>query len=408
MAAIKVFYVWQANRSQKCHRRFIRDAARNACKRITLVRSNDFHVTLEEAAAVRPGMCDVPNSTLRKIDECDLLLADLTYVATSAERDRQTRTLRQLSSPAVMLPVGYALHAKGPSRLVGVKNESFGGPDDRLLDVRRRWIVDYSLQPGAVDDRAYLHERNVLSRKLEGVMLTAMHQQQEIGRKLPAERQFLEIRAQFESEVLAGAFPGTDGTSAALAVILAAGEAVDREPKQLASSLTAEGQFDEVQVGGESASGFTAESVIDVTSGGVLRAVSTENLNAHRAGFPLPPGASGMIPANMLERNVILAVHEFCRLLTAVDVPPPWQLGISLLGIDAFTLVVGPGERSDVFDGPKLSADPLIVPDDEIVATPEDVARLLKGTFDCIWREFGLGYSRNYDVEGNWNRRIMA
>ena len=35
-------------------------------------------------------MCDVPNSTLRKIDECDLLIADLTYVATSDEIDRET------------------------------------------------------------------------------------------------------------------------------------------------------------------------------------------------------------------------------------------------------------------------------------------------------------------------------
>ena len=154
--------------------------------------------------------------------------------------------------------------------------------------------------------------------------------------------------------------------------------------------------------------GFTAETTVEITGGGVLRAAQTENLNAHRAGFPLPPGAAGMIPSNTLERNVILAVHQYCRLLHEIECPLPWQLGISLLSIHEFTMIVGPGERSDVFDGEKLSADPLTIRDYEAVATRENVARLLKENFDGIWREFGLGYSRNYDIEGNWNRESMA
>lgn len=53
MASVKVFYVWQSNRSQRCHRRHTREAAWDACQRITLVWPNDFHVTLEEAAVAR-------------------------------------------------------------------------------------------------------------------------------------------------------------------------------------------------------------------------------------------------------------------------------------------------------------------------------------------------------------------
>ncbi|MCH7714395.1 MAG: hypothetical protein IIC99_12315 [Chloroflexi bacterium] len=194
---------------------------------------------------------------------------------------------------------------------------------------------------------------------------------------------------------------------AAIAITVVPANSVKRDLGRLASAMReAAVPFDELVTGGQSVTGFTTETTVEMTSGGVLRAACTGNLNARRAGFPLPPGAAGMIPSNTLERNVVLAVHQYCRLLHDIECPLPWQLGISLLGIHEFTMVVGPGERSDVFDGKKLPADPLIVQDYDAVATRENVARLLKGTFDCIWREFGLGYSRNYDVKGNWTAKL--
>lgn len=408
MPRVKVFYAWQAYRSQRCNRRTIRDAARDACERITLVRSNNFKVMLEEAPVVVPGMCDVPNSTLRKIDDCDLMLADLTFVATTDEADRESETVQKSSDPTVLLQLGYAAHTKGLSRLVGVKNEIYGGPTDQLLDARQRWIVSYSLAPGEIDKRAIFRAQKILSRKLEGVLLTAMHQQEDNRSKPPTDRRFLEVRSQFEAEIAAGKVPRMEDQPAAVAVTILPTKPVDLQPERIADAMNAADiPFDELHSGPQSVAGFTAESTIDVTATGVLRAVLTENLNAQRAGFPLPPGAAGMIPSNTLERNVILAVHRCCRLLHKLNVPRPWQMGISLLNVHEFTMIVGPGERSDVFDRPALPTDPLIIADFETVDTPENVARFLKGTFDCVWREFGLGYSRNYDIEGNWNRNVM-
>jgi hypothetical protein len=408
MPTVKVFYAWQAYRSQRCHRRLIRDAARDACERITLVRSNNFKVTLEEAAVVVPGMCDVPNSTLRKIDDCDLMLADLTFVATTDELDRETKIAGKLSDPTVLLQLGYAARSKGASRLVGVKNEIDGGPSDQLLDVRRRWIVSYSLAPTETDKRTIYRAQKMLSRKLEGVLLTAMHQQDEIDSKPPTDRRFLEVRSQFETDIIGGTMPLMEDQPAAVAVTIMPAKPIDIQPERIAEVMNAADiPFDELHSGPQSVAGFTAESTIDVTASGVLRAVLTENLNVQRAGFPLPPGAAGMIPSNTLERNVILAVHRCCQLLHKLKVRRPWQMGISLLNIHEFTMVVGPGERSDVFDRRELSTDPLIITDFETVESPENVARFLKGTFDSVWREFGLGYSRNYDIEGNWNRNVM-
>jgi len=408
MPTVKVFYAWQAYRSQRCHRRLIRDAARDACERITLVRSNNFKVTLEEAAVVVPGMCDVPNSTLRKIDECDLLLADLTFVATTDEADRETETAGKSSDAGVLLQLGYAVHSKGASRLVGAKNEIYGGPTDQLLDVRRRWIVSYSLATTETDKRAIYRAQKMLSRKLEGVLLTAMHQQDENRNKPPTDRRFLEVRSQFETDIAAGTIPRMEDQPAAVAITILPVKPVDIQPERIVEVMNATDiPFDELHLAPQSVTGFTAESAIDVTAAGVLRAVLTENLNAQRAGFPLPPGAAGMIPSNTLERNVILAVHRCCQLLHKLKVRRPWQMGISLLNILEFTMIVGPGERSDVFDRRELLTDPLIVTDFETVDTPDNVARFLKGTFDCVWREFGLGFSRNYGIEGNWNRNVM-
>lgn len=408
MATVKLFFAWQAYRAQRSHRRLIRDAAADACERISLVRSNNFKVQLEEAPVVVPGMCDVPNSTLRKIDDCDLVLADLTYVATTDEGDRESETIRQISDPTVLTQLGYAARAKGLDRLIGVKNDVHGGPDDQLLDAKRRWIVNYSLKTADADRVSIHRAQKTLSRKLEGVLLTALHQQDDEDRKQPTDRKFREVRAQFEADVAAGSVPRMEDKPAAFTVTILPATAASIPPERIAEVLDeSDFPFDEMRSGPQSVTGFTAESAIDVTSTGVLRAVMTENLNAQRAGFPLPPGAAGMIPSNTLERNVILSIHRCCRLLQALKVPRPWQMGCSLLNIQDFTMIVGPGERSDVFDRPALLTDPLIVSDFETVETPEKVARLLKGTFDCVWREFGLGVSRNYDIEGNWNRDVM-
>jgi hypothetical protein len=383
MPTVKVFYAWQAYRSQRCHRRLIREAARAACERITLVRSNNFKVTLEEAPVVVPGMCDVPNSTLRKIDECDLVLADLTFVATTDEADRETESSGQSSDPSVLLQLGYAVHSKGASRLVGVKNEVSGGPTNQILDVRRRWIVSYSLEPTEFDKRTVYRAQKTLSRKLEGVLLTAMHQQDDHRSEPFTDQRFLEVRSQFEADVAAGSVPRMEDQPAAVAVTIMPAKPIDLQPERIAEVMNeAEFSFDELHTGPQSVTGFTAESAIDVTATGALRAALTENLNAQRAGFPLPPGASGMIPSTTLERNVILAVHRCCQLLHKLKVRRPWQLGISLLNIHEFTMIVGPGERSDVFDRRELLTDPLIITDFETVDTSENVARFLKGTFD--------------------------
>src|ERR1700722_14723587 len=75
-----VFYAWQSDRPGKVNHYLIRDAALAACERITADKSNDWQVSLDSDTQGGAGMCDIPNTILKKIDESDILLADLTLV----------------------------------------------------------------------------------------------------------------------------------------------------------------------------------------------------------------------------------------------------------------------------------------------------------------------------------------
>ena len=87
---VTVFYAWEDDRPGKVCRYFIRDAAKEACERITSDPSNDWRVSLDEATQGVPGMCDIPNAILEKIRHCEVFLADLTFVGgTDAEGDVQ-------------------------------------------------------------------------------------------------------------------------------------------------------------------------------------------------------------------------------------------------------------------------------------------------------------------------------
>lgn len=408
MQRINVFFVWQSCRSQTTHRRMIRAAAQDACQRITAYRSNDFQAVLDEAAAPAPGMCRLPNSTLRKIAAADILLVDLTWIGKSDEPERDSKTIRPLPDAELLFYLGYFVRVQGVEQIIGVRNIAFGGADDTLLDAKRRWVVDYDLSRGSSDEDTLRRARKSLSRKLEGVMLTVMHRADTESAISDSQGTFRQTREQFEEAIKAGEVAGCDPSLACVALTLVPEAPAELSTDDIQQALSsAAGSPGNVDVGDDSIRMRRGEAAVELFCRGAVRATSTANLNAARAGFPLPPNTSGLIPSSTLERNVILAVHQYCGLLNKLGVSPPWHLGVSLLEIRDFAFVPARGERSDVYDADTLATDPLIVHDPDSVASVESVAQLLKGTFDYIWREFGCGVSRNYDVEGNWNPHVM-
>src|SRR5260370_4940403 len=121
---ITVFYAWQSDRSGKVNHYLIRDVAQDACKRISDDKTNPWRVRLDSDAQGEAGMCDIPNTILKKIEKSDIMLADLTLVGRiDGEREKLT------PNPNVVFELGYAAAKMAFPSLIGVMNRAFGSVD---------------------------------------------------------------------------------------------------------------------------------------------------------------------------------------------------------------------------------------------------------------------------------------
>ena len=145
-AAVKsftIFYSWQSDRERKCCKDFIRQAADAAAARVGGRLGVRIVVDADtEGVAGTPAISD---TILRKIEACDLFLADMTFVAIADGGKR-------VPNPNVMGEYGFALHAKGLDRILLAMNTAFGPPEELPFDLRHlRHPARYTLDEAASD-----------------------------------------------------------------------------------------------------------------------------------------------------------------------------------------------------------------------------------------------------------------
>ena len=88
-------------------------------------------------------------------------LQNLTFITDSSAR--------RTPNPNVMLEYGYALHALGDGKIVGVFNEAHGSPENLPFDLaHRRWPIRFNLSDESDKD----HEK----KSLKGALVRAMAQ----------------------------------------------------------------------------------------------------------------------------------------------------------------------------------------------------------------------------------------
>ena len=165
-----IFYAWQADRPGTTNRYLIRDAAKAACDRITRDAATTWSVTLDSDTQGVAGMCDIPNTILEKIRNCDVFLADLTFVGrTDDAREGQ----KQMPNANVLFDLGFAAKCHGFDALVGVVNEAFGAMKGQVFDIKRRASLTYNL-PEHADADSRKRERDRLSQDVESVLRTTL------------------------------------------------------------------------------------------------------------------------------------------------------------------------------------------------------------------------------------------
>lgn len=140
---VTLFYSWQSDRDEGCCKRFIRLAADTAAEAVGAKLGVRLIVDADTEGVA--GTPPINETILRKIDESDLFLGDMTFVG-------ETPKGKLIPNPNVMAEYGYALRAKGPHRILLAMNTLFGPPGDLPFDLKhQRWPAQYACAAEAPD-----------------------------------------------------------------------------------------------------------------------------------------------------------------------------------------------------------------------------------------------------------------
>jgi hypothetical protein len=175
---ITVFYSWQSDTPSKANRNFIEDALNEALKQLHSdaeleVALRDTEIELDKDTKGVPGSPPIVETILRKIEECTVFVADVTFVAESlAGLPNKTGKPRLVPNPNVLIEYGYALRCHKHTGVVAVMNTAYGVPTAETLpfDLRHlRWPMTYH-----VSSESNSEERKSELKKLVAALIDAL------------------------------------------------------------------------------------------------------------------------------------------------------------------------------------------------------------------------------------------
>lgn len=160
-----VFWSWQSDLPNQTNRGFIKRALEAAIEEAGGTADIEERLELDHDTKGQPGLVSIPDTILRKIDECELFVADLTPIARSESG-------KFVANPNVLIELGYAKKSIGSERIILIWNCAYEGCLPELLpfDLRhRRGPVSYRL-PAEHDDDLRRDERQRLAKNLRSIL----------------------------------------------------------------------------------------------------------------------------------------------------------------------------------------------------------------------------------------------
>ena len=143
---VKIFYSWQSDTNRKVNKSFIFAALKEAAK--NLKTEGVYEIEIDQATRDEPGTPDIPNTILKKIDECTIFIADITLIN---EKSAERRT----PNPNVLIELGYAIKKLGFEKIITIFNSEFGRPEELPFDINHRRPMLYKYNIG-MDKKAIL------------------------------------------------------------------------------------------------------------------------------------------------------------------------------------------------------------------------------------------------------------
>ena len=125
-----VFFSWQSDTKRQHCRDLIREALEAAADAIGKDTGNPYTILIQSDTEGEPGLCNIPETLLRRLRESDAIVSDLTFVA-KTDGDNP----KHCSNPNVLFELGYAFASVGPERLICVMNEAHGIAAKQIFDL---------------------------------------------------------------------------------------------------------------------------------------------------------------------------------------------------------------------------------------------------------------------------------
>ncbi|MDA8161649.1 MAG: ATP-binding protein [Desulfobacteraceae bacterium] len=142
------------------------------------------------------------------------------------------------------------------------------------------------------------------------------------------------------------------------------------------------------------------QSYCQVYRSGIIETVTTDFMYSSETG--------PMIPSVHYEADIIQKVAGYAHTLSGWEVPAPYVIAISMLGVRGAKMALGPNYLP--IHQNKIDRNDMILPDVllegmEMASDNNETAKLLRPIFDVVWNACGYPKSLNYDDNGNWKHK---
>ena len=139
----KVFFSWQSDLSANKTSRFIRECIDLAIEFVQDVET--IEAERDEATSGLTGSPDIVQSILRKIDESDLFITDVSQCfKIDSQNVKEDADLTKVSpNPNVLFELGYAVKSRSWARVICLFNTEYGNVTDLPFDIAQQRVTSF-------------------------------------------------------------------------------------------------------------------------------------------------------------------------------------------------------------------------------------------------------------------------
>lgn len=136
----KLFFSWQSEDTKS--RKLLDIALQNA---IEALRNKGIILEIDHSTLGESGIPSIDQTILRKIDSCDIFLADITPVCSYQQiLGNGSQVTKEVPNPNVLLELGYAMSALGAGYVIVAAHQGKWIPANMPFDINHRTIYSFT------------------------------------------------------------------------------------------------------------------------------------------------------------------------------------------------------------------------------------------------------------------------